>query len=184
VHPFITTIVASTVILAAIIDVRSQKIPNVLTFSLAGVSFLYHAVVPDGSGLMGSFLGYLTGLVFYLIPYLMGWMGAGDTKLLAAIGAAVGVRGVVSVSLLTSLAGGLYVLLLLFYSCLRSKETLVGLHAAYYSSNFLPQLKFELLQQAKLKPKICYGAVMAAGTLCYLIFENNGTDVLKILFYF
>jgi Flp pilus assembly protein protease CpaA len=112
----------------------------------------------------------------------MGWMGAGDTKLLAAIGAAVGVRGVISVSILTSLVGGLYGILFLTYSCLRSKETLVGLHAAFYNSNFLPQFKFLILTQSKLKPKIRYGVIMAAGTLCYLFFENNSTDVLKIIF--
>ena len=181
-HPYITILVASAVIMAAIIDVKSQKIPNVLTFSLAGLSLFYHAMLPDGLGLMGSFLGCATGLGLFLIPYLMGWMGAGDTKLLAAIGAAVGLRGVISVSILTSLAGGLYVILLLFYSCLRSKENIVGLHAAFYNSNVLPQIKYVVLSQSKLKPKICYGVVMAAGTLCYLFFKNNGTDVLKILF--
>ena len=181
-HPFITIIVASAVILAAIIDIKSQKIPNILTFSLAGLSFLYHGPNADAHDMMGSFLGCTTGLGLFLIPYLMGWMGAGDTKLLAAIGAAVGVRGVISVALLTSLSGGLFVILTLFYGCLQSRETLIGLHSAFYNSNFLPQLKFAILHQSKLKPKICYGVVMAAGTLCYLYFEKNNTDVLKMLF--
>ncbi|MBW2427867.1 MAG: prepilin peptidase [Deltaproteobacteria bacterium] len=181
-HPFITLLISSGVITAAIFDYKYQKIPNFLTFSITILSFFYYATLLDSQEIIGSFLGCFTGLGLFLIPYLMGWMGAGDTKLLAAIGACVGVKGVISVSILTSLAGGLYGLFFIGFKCLQSKEALVRLHSALYCSEFLPQLKILLWSQTQAKHKISYGVIIAAGTLCHLFLEINCTDVFKILF--
>ncbi|MBW2186737.1 MAG: prepilin peptidase [Deltaproteobacteria bacterium] len=42
------------------------------------------------SGFTTSVAGLVTGLLLLIIPYLMGGMGAGDVKALAALGALLG----------------------------------------------------------------------------------------------
>ena len=98
------------VVWAAIGDIRTRKIPNRLTasFALLGFSLQFMGDVPRGA--ITSILGLVAGLIVFLLPYLMGAMGAGDVKLMAAIGALSNWRFVLVVMLFTALAGGIVVL--------------------------------------------------------------------------
>jgi len=75
---------------AAGTDLRSRRIPNWLTLTMAvtGVaqSLTPLAVVTPGQ----SLVGLLVGLVLPLAIYAVGGLGAGDVKLLAGVGAWVG----------------------------------------------------------------------------------------------
>jgi len=96
------------VVLAAIMDVRSQRIPNYLTLSGCGIGFMYHVLASGKSGLMFSFAGLVLGMCLLLLFYLLGGMGAGDVKLMGAIGALLGWEGVLRAFLFSALIGGLY----------------------------------------------------------------------------
>ncbi len=77
------------VVLAAWRDVRTGKIPNAVTFRHAGVRDRHAAL--DGAGRpIFSLTGLGAGLTFLLIPHLFGYLGAGDVKLMAVVGAALG----------------------------------------------------------------------------------------------
>ena len=78
-------------------DWRSRRIPNYLTFggALAGVAF--QTAVFGWPGLAQALLGLFLGLGLLLLPYVLGGMGAGDVKALAALGAWLGPMGVFSV---------------------------------------------------------------------------------------
>lgn len=80
--------------IAAWIDVRSRRIPNPITLLGAAAGLLVHAY---GSGLYGvadSVLGLALGLALMLPGYLLHSTGAGDVKLMAAVGAILGPKGV------------------------------------------------------------------------------------------
>jgi prepilin peptidase CpaA len=100
----------ATLLWAAVEDLRTRRIRNWLTFSLliTGVaqSFLPGRTVSPGD----SALGLLVGLALPLLLFLIGALGGGDVKLLAAIGAWMGVAGILQVFAVEAILGMLMVL--------------------------------------------------------------------------
>lgn len=101
-------------------DILTRRIPNwlVLCGLIAGLAC--NAFVSQGSGLFmaeggglglwQSLFGMLAGGALLLPLYLLRAMGAGDVKLMAALGAFFGPWQIVGVVLLTFLAGGVLAL--------------------------------------------------------------------------
>ena len=104
---------AIALILAAVTDVRDGRIPNWLTFSLAGFGIFVHGWFQGVSGLLLSVEGLAVGILCLIFFYIKGGMGAGDVKLLGAIGAIMGPHLVVYVFGFTALLGGVYSLAIL-----------------------------------------------------------------------
>lgn len=98
--------VAAGSLIATVIDVRTRRIPNVLTATMASVGIGLAAFGISGLSLWGSVVGLLVGLALMLPGHLLGATGAGDVKLMAAIGAIVGPALVFSAFLFSALAGG------------------------------------------------------------------------------
>jgi prepilin peptidase CpaA len=72
--------------LAAQADVRTRKIPNMITFPAMVLALATHAALGGPKDFLASLAGLAVALA--LIPgWLMRWMGAGDVKLMAAAGA-------------------------------------------------------------------------------------------------
>jgi prepilin peptidase CpaA len=96
------------VIVAGVIDVRSFRIPNAITFSLLFSGLIYHAVAGGLLGLEASFFGVLFGLGITALLFVLGAMGAGDVKLMAAVGAWLQMPATLFVFVVAALATGLY----------------------------------------------------------------------------
>jgi prepilin peptidase CpaA len=97
----------------AVIDLATRRIPNVLTVLAAATGLLLGTAGGGLAGLAGALCGVLVALLAFLPMYLAGGMGAGDVKAMAAVGACVGVPGVliaVGVTLLIGAVAGLVVL--------------------------------------------------------------------------
>jgi prepilin peptidase CpaA len=103
------TVVSATLalllIVAAVWDLRSRRIPNVITMSglAAGLAlriFLGPAVAVEG--LLGVGVGFALALPFLVV----GALGGGDAKLLMAIGAFMGPSEVLSAAMLIAVIGG------------------------------------------------------------------------------
>src|SRR5262245_20601745 len=121
-HPALALAVIVAVFMAAcaVIDFRTQRIPNWLTVPAAVTGLVYAAVAPGGVGIGWSLAGFAVGLSLLIVPWLLGGGGMGDVKMLAALGtwlgpmgvliafglgsvlAAFGMVGVLAVSMLTS----------------------------------------------------------------------------------
>jgi prepilin peptidase CpaA len=89
-NPPVAILVSLMVVTAAVIDVRSRRIPNWLTLSGILVGFALNAVLSypfPFEGLKNAGLGMLFAFAVYFVLYLIRAMGAGDVKLMAAIGA-------------------------------------------------------------------------------------------------
>ncbi len=96
------------ILIAAVYDVLYRRIPNWLTISgmltgLALNSFIYRG----WPGLRLSLTGLAVGFAAYFILYSLRAMGAGDVKLMAAVGALVGVGDWFGIFLITAIVGGI-----------------------------------------------------------------------------
>ena len=104
---------AVALILAAIIDVREGRIPNWLTFSLAGFGTIVNTMDQGWAGFLNSIEGVSLGILCLIFFYIKGGMGAGDVKLLGAIGSVMGPYLVVYVFGFAAVLGGIYSLAML-----------------------------------------------------------------------
>jgi prepilin peptidase CpaA len=90
---------------AAWFDVRERRIPNALTLGALAVAIIIRAtagIEVVGAGLLGALVGFSVALPFFLV----GGLGGGDLKLIAAIGAFLGPGRLFFALLITALVGG------------------------------------------------------------------------------
>jgi prepilin peptidase CpaA len=97
-------------------DTLQSRIPNLATFTLLLIGLAYHLQTGGIEGGALAVAGMLVGLVLLLAPYLMGGMGAGDVKALAALGALLGPGDIFQVFLFSALIGGAMALVHLLLS--------------------------------------------------------------------
>ena len=159
---------AVTVIAACITDVSTSRIPNVLTFAAAAAALAFHAIAPGGLGAAHAGLGLVVGLAVFFPLFALGAMGAGDVKLMAAIGAWIGWKSIVMVALYGSVAGG--VLALLFaarQSYLRTAFSNIKMLAAYWWVEGVKPLP-ALTLESKHSVRMPYALAIAAGLVVTL----------------
>lgn len=87
-------------------DLVTRRVPNVLTFGAALGALAIHGYMGGLSGLGFSLAGWLVGVAFFLPFFALGGMGAGDVKLLGAVGAWLGPVAAIWVALFAGIAGG------------------------------------------------------------------------------
>jgi prepilin peptidase CpaA len=102
--PMFAALLASAA--AVVTDVRSRRIPNTLTFGAAAVALVFALVTDGRSGFGIAAAGWLTGAALFFPFFALRGMGAGDVKLLAAIGAWLGPSQVLWVGIFAAMAGG------------------------------------------------------------------------------
>jgi prepilin peptidase CpaA len=112
--PIIVVLLAA--LITTVTDVWRFKVYNGLTLPLLLGGLIYHAVVGGMNGLGGSLLGAAFGFGVLLGFYIMGGMGAGDVKLMAAMGAWLGLPLTFHLFIASSLAAGVYSVILLIAS--------------------------------------------------------------------
>lgn len=96
--------------IAVLMDIATHRIPNWLTLGIAIACLGLQIGYGQWNGLMFATAGLLVGLLCFLPFHLFGAMGAGDVKLLAAVGTALGPGTVFFAALLTIIAGGVIAL--------------------------------------------------------------------------
>ncbi len=97
---------ATIVTIAALFDLGSRRIPNWLTFGGLVGGLLIRAQGDGAAGMLSGLGGASLGLAMLLPFYAVRAVGGGDVKLLAALGALVGPRELLSVALYAAVIGG------------------------------------------------------------------------------
>jgi prepilin peptidase CpaA len=91
---------------ACVTDVHTRRIPNLLTFGAAAAGIAVHSSIDGWGGFQMASVGWLAGTALFLPMFVLGGMGAGDVKLLAALGAWLGPRDAFWMAVYGSMAGG------------------------------------------------------------------------------
>ena len=89
-------------------DVRTRRIPNTLTFSAAALGLAACTVAHGGDGAVSSATRLLLGLALFFPIFALKGLGAGDVKLMGALGAWLGTSVIFGVAFYTALAGGIF----------------------------------------------------------------------------
>lgn len=160
---FVDTVLVVALAVSLYTDIRHRKILNLVTMPAAAAGIVYHAFTNGISGLGTSFAGLGAGLALLLIPFLMGGIGAGDVKLLGAVGALKGPVFVLYAGLASAIAGGILALFLLIY-----RGTLVQVlkHTAW---GLLIQKVSFLSGGTLIGGSFPYGIAIVAGTVFTLL---------------
>ena len=154
-------------------DVASRRIPNWLVgaglLAGLGVSFL----TPNGIGPGSSLLGAGAGFAVLLPLYLLRAMGAGDVKLMAAVGAFLGPLPVVGAALLTFVSGGVLSLTVALWSRSMSRVLnnlrLIGMVALMGRSSGMA------IRDVQTTGRLPYALAIAVGTGLQLWLATQGS---------
>ena len=94
------------VLVAAIYDLKFRRIPNWLSLSGMVLGAGFNALLFGWHGLEDAGLGLLCAVAIYLPLYLIHGMGAGDVKLMAAVGTIAGPHDWFEIFVATAIIGG------------------------------------------------------------------------------
>jgi prepilin peptidase CpaA len=176
IDPFLFILLISILIVAAVIDIRVKKIPNLITFPTMVFGLVYYGVTNGWDGLLFSLGGLALGITIFFILYLMGGMGAGDVKLMGAVGAIIGSKGILLTAFFSAIVGGVYALIVLIFNIEYLKDLVKRSYITIKSFVFTKQFIPIPSDKPEEKPKLCYGVAIAIGTFSYLILEAYGCN--------
>ena len=171
----ITNIIFILMILSAlIIDLKSNKIPNYITFTGTIIGIILYIISDGFSGLAGGTLGMLIGIGLLLIPFMMRGIGGGDVKLLGAIGAFKGAQFVFNTFLASAIFGGLIALVIIIYKR-KIIETLkwcfMGLYKIFAFVVTRGRMRIPLMDFPAKGIKYPYGLAISLGAFLILGLE-------------
>jgi prepilin peptidase CpaA len=160
----IGALLAIVLFLAVYLDIRTSRIPNWLTFTAMGSGLLVHTLLEGAQGAIYSLSGLGTGLILFLAFYFFGEMGAGDVKLMGAVGSMVGPYGAFVTGILAVMAGGIYALSAM--SCewgagATARKLASGAYATFFSTGT------HCGHDLKLPYHLRYGLAIASGALLF-----------------
>lgn len=164
------------VLVAGAYDLRFRRIPNWLNLISVVAGFAVNGMLSGGPGLKTAFLGFALALLVYVPLYLVRAMGAGDVKLMAAVGAMAGPRHWLEIFLVTAIFGGIASLVLI---ALRKRfhQTLVNL--AVIGAELLhfrvPAHSDERLDMRSPEGlHLPHAVVIASGCIAFILFTIGG----------
>ena len=104
------------ILYASWIDYSQRRVPNWLNATLAAGGLIMQAAYFGWSGVGNGLLGLLVGLAVLILPWAVHGMGAGDVKLLAAIGVWLGPWLTLLSFAVGAVIGGVMALVMIFWS--------------------------------------------------------------------
>lgn len=159
---------------AAAFDIRTRRIPNWLTVAGAAAGLLSNAWLFSWAGLRDAAVGIALALLVYLPLVWLRGMGAGDAKLMAAIGAFTGPANWIAIFALSGLLGGVMGLGLALWKrrlrrTLASTAELAG-DLARLRKPHERKPEWDVQQSAGLR--LPYGLVIALGVAAFLLLSR------------
>ncbi len=166
-------LLASLVIVAAVVDFRTRRIPDWLCASGAICGFASQIALFQWAGAREALLGMALALLIYVPLFALRAVGGGDVKLMAAVGSMAGPKAWIAIFLTTAITGGAIALVLIAVKG-RTRRTLrnVGVLLRELIHLRAPHKAEDELDVTSGKGlRLPHGCTIAVGTLLYLIYE-------------
>ncbi|MFZ7943941.1 A24 family peptidase [Neobacillus sp. 19] len=125
-------VLIAALLISIITDLQKRKILNIVTIPSILIALIFYATTLGWEGFVFTTRGFAVGLGLLIIPYLLGGIGAGDVKLMAAIGALMGTSFVFYSFIYTALIGGLIAVVVI----IKQKGFINSMKSYYYSVGF------------------------------------------------
>ena len=164
----VPVIVTCIVLIACVFDVRTRRIPNLLTMSAAVAGLIYHLATSGIGGLQIAAAGWLLGLLLLLPYFALGGMGGGDVKLVAALGAWLGPWETFWLAMYAGIAGGVMGLIVaLSHGYVRRAVANLSVIFRYWTVAGLKPVPGMTLETSK-SPRLAFAIPIFAGTMVTL----------------
>ena len=173
--PVVKIVLVCTVLAAGLYDLRYRRIPNWLNLAAMSAGVVLNLLLFAGHGFALALLGIGCSLLVYLPLYLVRGMGAGDVKLMAAVGAIAGPRNWIGIFLATAILGG--IVSLIYVLCRRRlHETLLNLgvivtELLHVRAPIIRDPNLDIRSAGALR--MPHGALIAVGVVTFLIFGSR-----------
>jgi prepilin peptidase CpaA len=165
----------ATIVLAAIFDLRYRRIPNWLNLSAITLGIGSNILLFHFHGFLLSVAGLGCSLLIYVPLFLVRGMGAGDVKLMAAVGSIAGPWNWLWIFLATALLGGAIALIYVVWRR-RVHHTLLNLAFVvaelwHVRAPAIGDPRLDIRDPSALR--VPHGAVIAGGAGAFLLFGSH-----------
>jgi len=147
-------------------DLRTQKIYNFVLLPAVLAAMAIHFVTGGLGHLGNSLAGLLAGMALLMIPFAAGGIGAGDVKLMGAVGAFKGPEFALIALLAGAIVGGIFS----SYLLIRQKKMILTLKKIYYFCiskvlHIPVTVSFGKLETAARQDSFPYALAISAGAI-------------------
>jgi len=162
-------------VLSVFFDLTARRIPNwIIAFGLLGGLLLNAS--QGFAQFSHSLLGFIGGIALFIVPFALGWMGAGDVKYFGVVGALLGIEWLPRVLFYSILAAGVFAVGYVAIGRFNSgffKDAWVDCKLAVFSfGRVLPDSVGK--RTAKDADSVPWGVAIGAATLVAYYFESTG----------
>lgn len=170
----ILTVAAIVLIPAVVTDVRHHRIPNLLAAVGFSAGILLHGLL---GGWAGAGLSIASGslLLVGMFPfYVIGWLGAGDVKLIAAVGAIAGSfsAAAVALALIVTTGAAMAIIVLAWHHSL--KDFLLRARDSFNLSAISMRPVYLEPRQSREVRELPYAIAIAGGSLSAMALQALG----------
>jgi Flp pilus assembly protein protease CpaA len=162
-------------VLSVFFDLTVRRIPNwIIAFGLSGGLLL------NGSQGFAQFshslLGFIGGIAIFIVPFALGWMGAGDVKYFGVVGALLGIEWLPRVLFYSILSAGMFAI----------GYVTIGRFNSGFFKDAWTDCKLAILSLGRVLPdsigkrtakgadSVPWGVAIGAGTLVAYYFDPTG----------
>lgn len=168
--PVFQILLLALVVTAGIFDIRERRVPNWLVLSGTVLGVGLNSFVYEAAGFWFSLKGLGLALLVYFPLFAIRAMGAGDAKLMGAVGAVVGPWNWLGIFVITVVLGGVLAIVLLL-ATRRVKQTfsniiLIFKQLAYFRAPYAANEELDVRNPKAVG--LPHAAVIGLGAIAFL----------------
>ena len=170
-------VILTASLVAALWDIKSRRIPNILTLPLFAAGLLQAAMFSGWDGFKSAFLASVILALPYVVLFIFAGGGAGDAKLMAAAGAWLGLTSGIVALFFVSIFGIVIALLKAalkgkFFEVLNNIRAIIISFMVYVSTRGKVNTVADTANSGEgERLTVPYGPAIFAGLLCAALYS-------------